>query len=436
MAQSIQNICDLPPELLEQIFSWLEDVNDFQSVINTCPLWHDIMEYRKAENLFAQVLPILMEKEIRIHHRPYPLNNFATFRQVCKKWKQETDRLLALYRFETFDCKAYRFYGAQTMQRFLTHASALPEGINPILGNWVSFTGVDERDFGLCMQLIRGYGTYIKSIHLGSHIHVNRFPFHELQLALTFLPNLEYLYANAYVEDWTVGYQVLALPPLPLLKELFLLTEITMPWSTPDYRRHQQLTDSFVTAYGPHLEILTCSPLLLRLESISDRLPNLTSLEIEGMRGMSITLDDIHTLSRADWKLQYLEIASFGAPTIQCSTALMEMLNNFRATLVSLYLSIQLEESLEPSDLNVFPCLKRVSLRVNSTFSVFPEDLRDRLNLFSVVCPNLKILYITTVGKNMNEAVREELQFAEMEGVFQQLQNFTHGRYHSDVHRM
>ncbi|CAL8138836.1 unnamed protein product [Orchesella dallaii] len=435
MAQSIQNICYLPPELLEQIFSWLEDGKDFQSVINTCPLWHDIMEYRKAEKLFAQVLPILMEEETR----RYPLNNMLALRQVCKEWKQETDRQLALARpdrfDERFDSDAYSFYGAEKMQRFLMHASALPDGINPILGNFVSFIGVEQQHFGLCMQLIRGYGTYIKSIDLGAY--TDRFPIHELQLALTFLPNLEYMFVNTYVEDWTVGYQVLTLPPLPLLKDLCLQTQLPWPcWSRADYLRHQQLIDSFVTAYGPHLESLSCCPLLLRLESISDRLPNLTSLEIEGMRRVSFTEEDIHTLSQANCQLQRLVICSFGAPTIQCSTALMEMLNNFSETLVSLHISIQLERSLEPSDLNVFPNLERVSLRVSSTFSVFLAAMRNRLNLFSAVCPNLKSFRITTVGTKMNAAVRQQLQFAQMERVFQQLQEFTHRRYESDVYKM
>ncbi|CAL8138852.1 unnamed protein product [Orchesella dallaii] len=428
MAQSIQNICDLPPELLKDIFSKLEDADDFLSVINTCPLWHDILEHRKAEKLFAQVLPILMEEETR----RYPLNNMLVFRQVCKEWKRETDRELALSRFETFDREGYWFMEAEKIQRFLTHASSLPDGINPILGNCVTFTLFDQEGFESCVQLIRRYGTYIKTIDLC--FRIPDFPLTELQSVLSFMPNMEWLSIIAYVENLIVGPQAPALPPLPLLTELSIQVEHSH--SRNDRIRHQQFVDSFVTAYGTQLESFTCSPVLLRLESISDRLPNLTSLEIEGVRETNFKEEDVNILSRAGWKLKRLQILSFTAPTIQCSTALMEMLNKFSATLVSLHLSIQLGHSINPSDLNVFPCLEKVSLRVSSTFSVLPVVMRNRLNLFSAVCPNLKSFRITTVGTKMNAAVRQQLQFAQMEGVFQQLQKFTHGRFESDIYKM
>ncbi|CAL8138812.1 unnamed protein product [Orchesella dallaii] len=383
MADSIENICDLPPELLEEIFSKLEDVTDFQSVINTCPLWHDIMEYRKTARLFGKVLPILMKvKDQKTLH--YPIKNMLLFRQVCKEWKLETDRQLALH---------HHFKRTETIQRFLTHASTLPEGINPILGNSVTFEIDAQRDFEPCLELIRRHGTYIKTIFLS--FLIRNFPLNELQSALKFMPNLEWLIVKVHVENWIVGDQAPVLPPLPLLTKVSLLTEDSYPQAGPNNNQLERFINSFVIEYGAQLQSLTCSPVLLRIESISNLLPNLTSLEIKESPYISVTEDDLHTLSQADWALEFLTILCHGAPTIECSTGLMTMLNSFSKTLVSLDLSFKLERSINPSELNVFPCLKNVTLRI--PVSPLPEEMKDRVNSLSVRCPNLKILRIATL---------------------------------------
>ncbi|ODM97469.1 Alpha-(1,3)-fucosyltransferase C, partial [Orchesella cincta] len=57
LADFAQNIQDLPPEMLEEIFNFLPP-SDFNSVINTCEWWHDIMAYKKLRNYSQKFSPL------------------------------------------------------------------------------------------------------------------------------------------------------------------------------------------------------------------------------------------------------------------------------------------------------------------------------------------------------------------------------------------
>ncbi|CAL8138820.1 unnamed protein product [Orchesella dallaii] len=423
MAESIESICDLPPEVQAEILSKLEDAEDFQAVINTCPLWHDIMENRKAKMLFAQVLPILLEKA---PFRCYPIDNMLVLRQVCREWKRVTDRQLVLNPHDKFDRQAYLFWDDEEIEEFLTHASRLPDGVNPLLGNYADLTITDFEESQPSVQLIHRYGTFLKRVFL--HVLIDNYPINELQSLMSFMPNLEWLSLVVYVDDWTAAVEATALPPIPLLKQFFLCIETLDLYGQPrpNYFLIQEFIASFVTAYGPQLETISCPLVLLRLDSISDRLPNLMSLEIDESPGTYFTEEDLHVLAQADWKLRLLKIQRYSMPFIQCSSALIDMLNKFSRTLTSLCFSLELERTFDPLELAVFPCLEIVDLRVSSTFGEFPVEMKDKLNAFSVVCPNLKKLEITTVGSNINAAVKNQLQFAEMQVIFQLLREFTH----------
>ncbi|CAL8138840.1 unnamed protein product [Orchesella dallaii] len=442
MSEFVGNICDLPPELQHEILSKLTDVNDIQSAINTCPQWHDILEYRKTAMLFAKVLPIMIEKGSYCGS----IENMLLLRQVSKDWKRETDRQLSLYPFGYFlgdEGKGYHFSEVEEIQKFLTHASTFPDGANPILGNALSLSIADHEDMAPVFHLIRQYGTYIKTISLG--YGNDNFPLNQLQSLLNLLPNVEWLIICVRVENWN-EVEAPGLPPLPLLTKLTLEIEDSDDIIGPNYIEQRQLfIGSLVAAYGPQLESISCSPILLRVESISDLLPNLTSLEIdEGYTYTSFTNEDVHTLTQSGWELKCLQIGRFGKSPIQCSTELMGMLNNFSETLVTLDLSLQLDRWIDPSRLLVFPCLEIVKLRVSSTFDVLPEWMKDWLSTFSVVCPNLKKLKILTEGTMMNNAVshHHQLQFEEMKNVFPHLLDlvfipspFTdrHDEFHYDI---
>ncbi|CAL8138818.1 unnamed protein product [Orchesella dallaii] len=423
MAESIGSICDLPPEVQAEILSKLDDAEDYQTVINTCPLWHDIKENRKAEMLFAQVLPILLEKA---PFRCYPIDNMLVLRQVCREWKRATDRQLVLNPHDKFDRQAYLLWDDEVIEQFLTHASRLPDGVNPLLGSYVTLTITDFEDSQPPVQFIHRYGASLKTIFLLTIS--DNCPINELQPLMSFLPNLEWLGLVLCVEDWKVEVEATALPPIPLLKQFFLYIENLGVHGQPgpNYFLIQEFIASFVTAYGPQLETISCPLVLLRLDSISDRLPNLMSLEIDESPGTYFTEEDLHVLAQADWELRFLKMQRHSTPFIQCSTALIHMLNTFSRTLTSLCFPLELVNTFDPLELAVFPCLEIVDLRVSSTFNEFPVEMKDKLNTFSVVCPNLKKLEITTVGANINAAVRNQLQFAEMQVVFQQLREFTH----------
>ncbi|CAL8138816.1 unnamed protein product [Orchesella dallaii] len=424
MAESIGSICDLPPEVQAEILSKLEDAEDFQAVINTCPLWHDIKENRKEEMLFAQVLPILLEKA---RFRCYPIDNMLVLRQVCKEWKRATDRQLVLNPYDKFDREAYNFRDDEVIEEFFTHASRFPGGVNPLLGNYVTLTITDFEDSQPPVQLIHRYGTFLKTIFLLTIS--DNCPINELQSLMSFLPNLEWLGLAVCVEDWNVAVEATALPPIPLLKQFFLYIENLGVYGKPrpNYFLIQEFITSFVTVYGPQLETISCPLDLLRLDSISDRLPNLMSLEIDESPGTYFTDEDLHVLAQADWELRFLKVKKYyAAPFIQCSTALIDMLNTFSSTLTSLCFPLELERTFDPLELGVFPCLEIVDLRVSSTFGEFPVEMKNKVNTFSVVCPNLKKLEITTVGANINAALRNQLQFADMQVVFQLLREFTH----------
>ncbi|CAL8117698.1 unnamed protein product [Orchesella dallaii] len=394
-------LSDLPNEMLEEIFNFLQDPNDFLSVIGTCHRWNDLMSYRKTERLFGKVLPILLKPDL------LTLRTMLTIRQISKKWKQEADFQLEEdpSRFE----QKYIIREAEQLNRLIIHATNLPQGGNPFIGKYLSIGRGDPGTNDSMQQLIQQHGTYLKSITM--------YCFSKIQFT-TFLggiPNVETLTIMGLMRQWHTDDEVDA-PPLPPLRRLNNLG-IAIYGDQNDDHRYLHLLSFLLTAYGEQLTTLRCAKQLLRIDRISDLLPNLTQLELfmPHISSDAFTQLDFQVLSQVEWRLQTLSIYEWNFPL---TTEFMTALNNFSATLEDLKLFIQVEETFDPAPLISFPFLKKLYLGITSELRSIPLGMKDRLMKLGGVAPNLEELDICP----RNEALCDVVWSMEvMSKVFQKL---------------
>ncbi|CAL8101049.1 unnamed protein product [Orchesella dallaii] len=398
-------ISDLPNEMLEEIFNFLKDPNDFLRVIGTCPRWNDIMSYRKTERLFGKVFPILLKYNL------VPLRTMLTLRLISKKWKQEAE--LELEQDPSRLMRKYNIGDAEQVNQLLIHATNLPQGCNPFIGKHLSITSGDPVAYDSMHQLIQQHGTHLKSIEM-------KF-FSKIQFAsfLGGIPNVETLSIIGLMQQWETEDEADAPPLLPLLRlnNLGIAIYGAIHRDQNDDYRFLRLLSFLFTAYGQQLATLTCPKQLLRIGGISDLLPNLRQLELfmPHISSDAYTQPDLQVLSQVEWRLHTLSIYEWNFPL---TTEFMTALNNFSATLEDLKIFIQLEENFDPDSLASFPFLKKLYLGITSELRSIPLGMKYRLMKLGGVAPNLEELDINL----RNEALCDIVWSMEvMSNVFQNL---------------
>ncbi|CAL8141619.1 unnamed protein product [Orchesella dallaii] len=385
-------ISDLPNEMLEEIFNFLHDPNDFLSVVGTCNRWNDIMAYRKTERLFGKVLPILLKSDL------LPLRTMLTLRQISKTWKKEAD-----FQLEEDPSKLELKYGipnAEQANRLIAHASNLPQGGNPFIGKCLSIYKGDPGSYDSIHQLIQQYGTPLRRITM---VYFSRIQFASV---LGGIPNLEKLSIFGLIDEWDIEDEAdaLPLPTLLRLNNMGIRIFGEGPGDQVDDDRYLRFHSFLLTAYGEQLTTLKCSKKLLRIGRISDLLPNLRRLELFKAHGLTetYTQPDLQVISQVEWRLHTLSISGCYIPL---TAELMAALNNFCVTLEDLEISIELEENFDADSLVNFPCLKKLKLGISSELRSIPLKMKDRLIKLAGVAPNLEELDINLRNGAMCDVV-------------------------------
>ncbi|CAL8117710.1 unnamed protein product [Orchesella dallaii] len=371
--------------MLEEIFNFLEDPDDFLSVIGTCHRWNDIMAYKKTERLFAKVLPILQESN------PFPLRTMLTARQINRKWKMGTDEQLELNPYG-FQHQAYILEDTEQVTRLLTHANSLPQGANPFLGKYLGNISQDPGVYELFRQLIQQHGTPLKNILMG--FTFNTFPHIELASILGGVPNVETLTILGYIQNLDAGGGAddHPLPPLPHLNSVGIII-LGMPRENQEDTddRFQRFVSYLLTAYGEQLSTFQCTKDMLTVDGIGELLPNITQPEFF-IRRSTFNHNELQVLSHVGWRLHTLQISDFA---IQLSPEFFVALNNFSETLEDLLIHVELEENFNADSLVIFPLLKKLELYINSELRSIPLGMKDKLMKLGGVAPNLEELDIT-----------------------------------------
>ncbi|CAL8117700.1 unnamed protein product [Orchesella dallaii] len=403
-------ISDLPNEMLEQIFNFLENPNDFLAVIGTCHRWHDIMAYRKTERLFGKVLPILLQDDL------LPLRSMLTLRQIRTNWKEEVKIQLQQSPSRSRLISKYNLEEAEQVNRLIAHARNLPQGGNPFLGNHLTITMDDPGAYDQILQLIQQHGTPLMSVVM--HFISNNFPHIELASILGGIPNVEILSILGFIENWDVGDGVdTSVPPLPFLNNLGVVMLGADLENQPNDDRYQRLLSVLLTAYGEQLGTLRCSKELLRIGGISDLLLNLRRLDIflPHRSTDTFTQNDFHVLSQVGWRLHTF---TFWGCYIPLTVEFMAALNNFSTTLENLDIFIEVDEHFDPDLLASFPLLKILTLAINSELQSIPLGMKDKLMKLAGVAPNLEELSIILRNKAFCDVVWD---FTTMSFVFKKL---------------
>ncbi|CAL8117704.1 unnamed protein product [Orchesella dallaii] len=377
-------ISDLPNEMLEQIFNFLKDPNDFLSVIGTCHRWNDIMAYRKTERLFSKVLPILHQADL------LPLRSMLPLRQICRKWKEEAEIQLKQSPSMSRLFSKYDLEETTRINRFITHSNELPEGGNPFLGKYLGMFMEDPEVYAPVLQLIRQHGTQLKNVMMAFMFHDGQDI--ELPSILRVIPNVEILCIVGFIEHLNVENATVASPPLPLLNNLTVLLLEGPDENRNNEDRCHRLISYLLTAYGQQLETLRCTEQLLRFDGMGILLVNLRQLHIYPHDIDALTQHDVQVLSQVEWRLQELFIRDF---YIQLTSEFLAALNNFSGTLEDLEIWIQLDENFDPESFVSFPFLKKLKLRINSELRNIPSGMQEKLMKCAGVAPNLEELDIT-----------------------------------------
>ncbi|CAL8111762.1 unnamed protein product [Orchesella dallaii] len=370
-------ISDLPNEMLEEIFNFLQDPDDFLSVIGTCHRWNDLMSYRKTERLFGKVLPILLKSDL------VPLRSMLTIRLISKNWKQAAE-----FQLEEDPSKLERKYdvvGVERVNRFITHASNLPQGGNPFIGKHLMISALVPETYDSIHQLIQQHGTLLRSIEMYFYTII------QFTSIVGAIPNLETLFIWGFIEVWDIEDEADAHPFPPLLR-LNNLSLCLYGTAQNDDDRTLRLLSLMLTAYGEQLTTLKCPKQLLRVGRIN-LLRNLRRLELIKANALTdtYTLPDFQVLSQVKWRLHTLSLSDC---CIQFTAELMAALNNFCETLENLEISIELEENFDADSLASFPFLKKLDLGIASELRFIPLGMKDALIKLSGVSPNLEKLDI------------------------------------------
>ncbi|CAL8141483.1 unnamed protein product [Orchesella dallaii] len=405
-------ISDLPNEMLEEIFNFLQDPNDFLGVVGTCNRWNDIMAYRKTERLFGKVLPVLLKSDL------LPLRAMLNLRQVRKKWKQAAEFQLEEdpSRLES----KYDLEGTEQVNRLITHASNLPQGGNPFIGKHLSISMIDPGAYDSIHQLIQQHGAPLRTIMMSLFSRI------QFSSMLGGIPNLEKLTIFGFIQQWDAEDEAdaLPLPPLRRLNNLCISIYGVVPrGDQPDDDRYLRLLSFLITAYGEQLTALKCPTQVLRVGRISNLLPNLRRLELFKAHIITdtYTQPDLQSPSQVEWRLHTLSISGCYIPL---TAELMAALNNFCATLENLKISIQLEESFNADSFVSFPCLKKLELGITSELRSIPLGMKDRLMTLVGVAPNLEELDINLRNGALCDLVWSMEVMSNVINVFQKLNVF------------
>ncbi|CAL8138934.1 unnamed protein product [Orchesella dallaii] len=410
-----QHISDLPPEMLEEIFNYLTDPQDFQAVLNTCPLWHDIMAYRKVERLLGKVFPLVFE-----HTTSIPLESMLCIRETSRKWKELAETELA-YNTSRFRHPKYNFQTEEELEEFRTFATSLPRGSNPFAFRNMEITFNNEGAYIFFLEIIQKWGDQLKSIDIRAT--GLGFPQNELVSHLALLPNLKSLEIAGIPENWDVeAGGTTPFPPLPQLTSLKLFRVGLDNGIAAVERQFQHQISSFITAYGNQLEILACPLHLLRIEDIENQLPKLYFLMLQLSVWNTFNEEDFQVLAKIKWPLCALMI--HGHP-VELSKEFCGMVSEFRGTLYNLILEVVLEEEddIDTSSLEIFHYVKLVYLRITSSHRRIPSGIKKKLGQFGEFFPNLKKIQLYLIGSE-TFADEVDLDVGIVSNIFPELVDF------------
>ncbi|CAL8138936.1 unnamed protein product [Orchesella dallaii] len=376
-----QHISDLPPEMLEEIFNYLTDPQDFQAVLNTCPSWHDIMAYRKTERLIAEVFPLVFKDTTSI-----PLESMLRIRETSRKWKELAETGLA-HNTSRFRHPKYNFRTAEELEAFRTFATSLPRGSNPFAFRNMEIMWINEAAYVSFLEIIQEWGDQLKSIDIRAT--GLGFPQNELVSHLALLPNLKSLEIAGIPENWDVETgETTPFPPLPQLTNLKLTRVDRYNGNAAADQKFQHQISSFITAYGNQLEYLTCHTQLLRIEDIENQLPKLSFLLLWLSDNNTFNAEDFQVLAKVKWPLSTLDI--FGYPPVKLSREFCGMISYFKDTLKHFALDFVLEEDIDTSSLEICPALKTVVLFITSSHRRIPTGIKNKVGQLGKFFPNLK----------------------------------------------
>ncbi|CAL8091116.1 unnamed protein product [Orchesella dallaii] len=376
----------LPPEIKEKIIDCLDNAQDFLAVINSSPLLHNLMSYKKTTRLFSEVFPILLNVIPN-----FPLENILHMRQVNSEWRRQIDIILAA-NSRRFVAERYSFEDEAHVESFMAHANTLP-GINPFLGNFLRAWPSTQLCLNAVARLIQTHGRNLKTVSL--LILLNAFLTPPLLWhLLSHLPNLQSLTIVSKIQFGEGTLTPAApLPPLPNLTGIDISGLMNMNYAY-DENLHT-LVAAIILAYGSHLKSLGCSNEQLKIPRLNEITPNL-----EQLTAYSFANEDFEELAQMNWRLENLVLRGDNIPP---SLGLIAALNNFRTTLVFLEFTIRLKEHSNFTSLQVFPKLSQVFVSIDPLSVISLAE--PSFSHLAVVCPNLEQLSIRYINQRLTKSI-------------------------------
>ncbi|CAL8147365.1 unnamed protein product [Orchesella dallaii] len=393
----MSNSIPLLPELWNMIFGYLTTPEDFQAVINTCQQWHNLLYSKKSVGLFGQVLPILNQMRSSEGNLGFDLNALLTMREVNSEWRKQIDKHL-----NSNPKRHSRLSTAADMEAFMTAAAPLSiQRGNPLLGRSLELS-IDVRNQDGSVEAIqRLFETYGKEVTTADLGYTFGFVSPQtLASHLALIPSIEVL-KIAGIFDVNDDENHLPVPcySLPKLKRLDISRSY---YARITAETGRVLFSPLLRSCSQTLTYLCAGGYRLKLPGINDLIPNLKQLNV--WHPVS-ELGDHQVLSELRMKLENICITNWIVPSV----SFLSSLNNFRTTLTILNLNLQVDDAIDSTQLEEFPSLKTVQLRVRSaSLNNIPSERQIILFFIPVLCPRLEVFWIT-----FNRALRVlDLQLA------------------------
>ncbi|CAL8130801.1 unnamed protein product [Orchesella dallaii] len=398
----------LPLEMIEHIFNQLTDPHDFNTVINSHPLWNDLMRNQKTNRLFDLVLPAMM----KVATYDPTLADLQILRQVNRNWKQAVDHQLQVDpgRFVSDSASisptpasASRFYPHQrTANEYLTYANSLIPGSNPFLGNYAQFYTADRWEQGQpnndFLPLLQHYGQHLQRVGLV----VNSLTLEEFIHIMELLPNLERMWMSGALINERLA-DGLAFPQLPFFTTLYLGC---------NERFLVEVLEQLLSSLGSTLTSLSCGSYVFQIGGLYQLLPNLRKLYISQFDN---GLEEIQALSHIDLPLEELGISS-ELPYLPINQEYMNVVNHFSTTLIYLKIDAHLVEGFDVLLLQNFVKLETLELKVCTEVLEVPKEAQ--LKLVSV-CPKLKELKVlVSNGRLVTQVIHVSTMMKQMSEIF------------------
>ncbi|CAL8146472.1 unnamed protein product [Orchesella dallaii] len=366
----------LSPENWELIFRDIHS-QDFQSVINTCPEWNQLMTSRKTTELLPSVLPILMKLDhlpatsilnCRLVNRRSKLAidntiqhevscpNLSFKNEMQRRWKESRSTGIESLIGVNFD-----FEDDSDIQRFLRHIETKPfPTSNPFLSKQISI-GIGyvlEEDVpnwrSSFESLLSRYGHHLRRLTsymctwtLGETVTT-------LLSLMNQMPNLQVLkmIGCIYMREEVERIRNITLPQLDHLESLDL-----EDFMSRDLDSEEHIVLPFLQHYGSQIKTFRCRGELLGRTGLSAELLNQMLPNVKQLCVSHVTLSALPKLAELNWPVEHLQL--FECSIVDGGFVFIQNLNlmitQFSNSLKELDLFVKLRKNLELPGLEELP---------------------------------------------------------------------------------